>query len=76
MSQPFFVDQTGRPLEDYKHTTPSTEVETFVEEPIHVIAARQHAKDSTKKDTDKQHAFTLHRTYTGAGCAVCGKDHK
>jgi hypothetical protein len=50
MSQPFFVDQTGRPLDDYKHTI-TTEVEPFVEEPIHIIAARQHAKDSTKKDT-------------------------
>jgi len=43
----FFVSPEGVP---YIPTTktPTTEVETK-EEPLHVIAARQHAKDSTDK---------------------------
>jgi hypothetical protein len=51
MSLLALVSHDGRVLSDTKDTPTSTEVETFVEEPIHIIAARQHAKDSTKKDT-------------------------
>jgi hypothetical protein len=47
------VDWNGRVLSDTKDTpTPSPEVEVS-EEPLHIVAARQHAKDSTKKDTNK-----------------------
>jgi len=49
------VDHNGRPLTNESVSTRIPDVGTFVEEdPLHVIAARQHAKDSTKKDTNKQ----------------------
>jgi hypothetical protein len=50
MSQPFFVDHTGRPLEDYKHTTQLTESdEQQKEDPLWVVASREAEKQSTKK---------------------------
>jgi len=62
------VDNEGRVLVETKPTSPSPEV---TEEPLHLIASREAAKQSTKK----HHPFTTHHTYTGAGCAICGEDH-
>jgi hypothetical protein len=49
MSQPFFVDHTGRPLDDYK---PPTEVEQK-EDPLWLVAEREAAKQSTKASATK-----------------------
>jgi hypothetical protein len=54
MPMPFFVDSNGVPLVIDKPKPQLEAVEIFVEEPLHVIAARQHAKDSTKRDTNKE----------------------
>jgi hypothetical protein len=51
MSQPFFVDHTGRPLDDYKPTTPATEVEEQ-QDPLWLVAEREAAKQSTKSLRD------------------------
>ena len=48
------VDNHGRPLVFETLKPHSSQVESFVEESLDVLAARQHAKDSTKKDTNKQ----------------------
>ena len=45
------VSPEGVPVDLEAKAPNPTQVET--EEPLHVIAARQHAKDSTKKDTNK-----------------------
>ena len=75
MSTLALVDQNGRTLTDDKPATPAPVVENYQQDdPLHVIAARQHAKDSTRKDTNKPHSFTLHHTYSGPGCAICGKE--
>lgn len=49
MSPLALVDNEGRVLVDYKPTTPSPEVEVSEDIPLHVIAAREAAKQSTKK---------------------------
>jgi hypothetical protein len=46
------VTPEGAPLELEKKPTTPLQIETS-DEPLHIIAARQHAKDSTKKD-DRQ----------------------
>ena len=43
------VSPEGRILNDEKPTTPANEVEQHQEEPLHVIAAREAEKQSTKK---------------------------
>jgi hypothetical protein len=50
------VDNNGRTLTTDKPATPTTVVEEHQEDdlPLDVVAARQHAKDSTKKGTNKQ----------------------
>ena len=50
MSKLALVTPEGVPMVDDKPPTPTPEAEDL---PLHVIAARQHAKDSTKKDTNK-----------------------
>jgi hypothetical protein len=44
--KPVFITPEGLLLSDNK--TPSTDVETLIEEPLHVIAAREAEKQSTK----------------------------
>ena len=46
------VDHEGRVLDLDKKTPTSSQIETS-EEPLWKVAARQHAKDSTKTDTNK-----------------------
>lgn len=69
MPIPFFVDHNGVPLQTYEPIRLSSEVEEK-EPTLAEVAARQAAKQSTHK----AHSFTLNHTYSGAGCAICGKD--
>ncbi len=48
---PVLITPEGRVVTTDTPTTPAIGVEPFVEESLDVIAAKQHAKDSTKKDT-------------------------
>jgi hypothetical protein len=48
MSQPFFVDHNGVPLEWQRSQPTVTEVEA-PEEPLHIIAAREAERQSTHK---------------------------
>jgi len=52
MSALALVDHEGRPFTIDTPTPTPPEVEVS-EEPLHIIAARQHAKDSTKRNTNK-----------------------
>ena len=54
MSNLVLVTPEGEVVTIEKHTTPTPEVEEQHEDPLYVIAARQHAKDSTKKDTNNE----------------------
>lgn len=69
--KPFFVDHNGVPLDSYKPPKQAPNVvETPEDLPLDVIAAREAERQSTKK----HHPFTQHHTYTGSGCAICGRD--
>lgn len=49
MSQPAFITHDGRFVNTDTPATPATEVEEHHEDPLHVVAAREAAKQSTKK---------------------------
>lgn len=53
MSKLALVDHEGKLLVENTPQSQSPEVETLVEEPLWKVAAREAAKQSTKKDTNK-----------------------
>jgi len=69
----FFVDESGVPLTNDTLATPSREEVTDCAWDMHQLA-RLAEEQARRQSTPQYHPFTLHHTYTGEGCAICGTE--